>query len=466
MATVFDPWLLARASADIGIAGALPTAELARLQRTRLEALLRDARAGSALYRERLAGLPDDADALSSLAPVSRHELMARFEDWVSDPALRLDELRAFLADPANIGEPYLGRYLVWESSGTSGAPGVFVQDARCLAIYDALEALRRPPVDPLRRWLDPFYLGERIAFVGATDGPFASFIGMERLRRMQPWLAGSIRSFSILQAPDALVEQLNDFAPTIVATYPTAATLLADMAEAGKLRVRLREVWTGGETLGPAARARIGAQLDCPVRNSYGTSEFLAAGWECGQGRLHLNSDWLLLEPVDERRRPVPPGQASDALLLTHLGNTVQPLIRYEIGDHLRLLAEPCACGSALPAFEIEGRNDDVLRLPGRDGGQVSLLPLALTTVLEEEAGLFDFQLCQRDERALVLRLPQSGAEGAAALARGRQALCGYARRQGARTPRVTGELGCATPRGRSGKACRIEPQSAARRA
>jgi phenylacetate-CoA ligase len=39
---------------------------------------------------------------------------------------------------------------VVWESSGTSGQPGIFVQDAQAMAVYDAMEAVRhRPPAAP-----------------------------------------------------------------------------------------------------------------------------------------------------------------------------------------------------------------------------------------------------------------------------------------------------------------------------
>ena len=57
--------------------------------------------------------------------------------------------LRAFIADSERIGEPYLERYVVWESSGSSGVPAIFVQDAHCMAINDALESLRRSPFIP-----------------------------------------------------------------------------------------------------------------------------------------------------------------------------------------------------------------------------------------------------------------------------------------------------------------------------
>jgi hypothetical protein len=41
-----------------------------------------------------------------------------------------------FTADPSRIADPYLGRYVVWESSGSSGEPGIFVQDAAAMAAF------------------------------------------------------------------------------------------------------------------------------------------------------------------------------------------------------------------------------------------------------------------------------------------------------------------------------------------
>lgn len=464
MSTLFDAWQFAQRSADVAMAGHGSRADIAGLQQSRLSQVLQAAARGSPLYRDRLRRLPKGLDPMHSLAqlcPVTRHELMERFSDWVTDPRLELAALRQHVANPANIGDPFLGRYLVWESSGTSGMSGIFVQDAQCMAVYDALESQRRSLAQPLRRWFDPWCLGERIAFVGATGGHFASYVSVERLRRLQPWLAQSVRSFSILQPLDELVAELNEFAPTVLASYPTAAALLGRESAEGRLRLVLRELWTGGETLSPAVRHRLEASFSgVKVRNSYGASEFLAMAWECDHGQLHLNSDWVILEPVDEHQRPVPVGHASAAVLLTHLANTVQPLIRYDLGDHLRFLPEPCHCGSPLPVIEVQGRRDDTLHVDGRHGHSVALLPLALSTVLEEQAGLFDFQICQKDGRTLQLRLPQSGTEGRTALALARKVLQGYARSQGSVPIRVEGVLGCQVPRGRSGKSCRILPK------
>lgn len=459
MGTVFDPFLFASTSADVLRIGCSRPDAVLRAQHERLARLLGAARAGSAIYRQRLAGLPDDGSALAQVEPVARAELMARFADWVTDPQLELDALRAHTADPSRIGLPHLDRYLVWESSGTSGTPGIFVQDARAMAVYDALEALRRAADSGLQRWLDPLYASERIAFVGASGGHFASGVSFQRLCQLQPWRSRTARSFSIQQPLDTLCAALQDFAPTVLATYPSAAVLLAEQAARGKLQLLLREVWTGGETLSLLARQQIvGAWSGCRLRNSYGTSEFLAMGWECAAGQMHLNSDWLLLEPVDEKNRPLPHGQLSHRVLLTNLANQTQPLIRYELGDQIRFQAESCACGSPLPVIQVQGRCDDILQLRALHGGLVAVLPLALSTVLEEQAGVFDFQIRQIDDHTLRLGLPLAGAHGHLALARCRLVLQGFVATLGAAPIRVLGTLGQALPRGRSGKSCRIQ--------
>ncbi len=457
MSPVFDLLRLSSVSMDVMAAQRGTAQGIAQRQQVRLSQVLSAALRDSRLYQELMPRGTDARTPLDQLPVVTRGQLMERFDDWVADPRLKLDELRAFTADPDRIAEPWLGRYMVWESSGTTGQPGIFVQDAQAMAVYDALEALRRSAPRPLAHWMDPLHLSERHAFVGVTGGHFASHVSLRRLRNLNPWLAATTRSFSIQEPTADLVRSLNEFAPTILITYPTVAALLAQEAESGRLRIAPREIWTGGETLGAGVRAYVEQRLGGVLRNSYGASEFLAMGWECAHGQMHLNADWVILEPVDECYRPVPPGEPPHAMLLTNLANTVQPLIRYELGDHVTVHAEPCACGSPLPVIEVCGRQDDPLHMAGREGGAVTLLPLALTTVLEDDAGVFDFHLRQIDSRTLVLRLPLEGEAGQAAMARCRSALKAFAAVQGLAPIRVRAELGEPVPRGRSGKACRI---------
>jgi phenylacetate-coenzyme A ligase PaaK-like adenylate-forming protein len=457
MTTVFDPVRLMVAALDIFASSQLSPAALASRQQTRLSQLLAAAVRGSPLYRERLAGKAVATLRLRELAPVTRAELMARFDDWVTDPALRLDDLRAFVTDDNRIGQAYLGKYLVWESSGTSHQPGIFVQDAQAMAVYDALEALRRSAPRPLLRWLDPMLLTERLAFVGVTGGHFASLVSMLRLRQLNPLLGQGLRCFSILQPLHRLLAELNAFAPTVLATYPTVAAQLAELASQGQLDFAPGEVWTGGETLSQAARRRIEQGLGCVVRNSYGASEFMPIGWECQFGKMHVNADWVILEPVDAQGRATAPGQPSHSTLLTNLANHVQPLIRYDLGDQITVSSEPCGCGSTLPVIEVRGRRDEVLVMVGHDGQPVTLLPMALTTLLEEGAGVFDFQLTQQDAHTLVLRLDLHGAEAAGPSARCQAVLAKYARDQALAPIQIRVELGAIGPRGRSGKAPRV---------
>lgn len=461
MSAVFDLLRLSTVSLDVMAAQRGGTLGIAQRQQVRLQQLLDATLRGSRLYQEMLPPGTTASVPLEQWPVVTRGQLMERFDDWVTDPRLRLDDLRAFTADPERIAEPWLGRFVVWESSGTTGEPGIFVQDGQAMAVYDALEALRRSAPRPLAHWMDPLHLAERHAFVGATGGHFASQVSLQRLRAINPWIASTTRSFSIQRPTQELIRDLNDFAPTVLITYPTAASLLADEARAGRLRIAPREIWTGGETLGPAVRAHIEESLGGVLRNSYGASEFLAMGWECAHGHMHLNADWVILEPVDEHRRPVPPGVSPHAVLLTNLANTLQPLIRYELCDHVTVHAERCTCGSPLPVIEVRGRQDDALVMAGCQGGTVTLLPLALSTVLESDAGVFDFHLRQVDDHTLVLRLPQQGEEAQAAMARGRAALQAFATAQGLAPIRVRAELGQPVPRGRSGKACRIVARS-----
>jgi phenylacetate-CoA ligase len=441
---------------DVAAATHASAGEIAARQRERLTQLLHAAQ--RTRYYGKLLGHRDPGlIELTTLPAAGKPQLMAHFDDFVCDPALTLAGLQTFCADPQHIATRYLGRYWIWESSGSTGQPGVFVQTDAAMAVYDALEATRRASPRPWVRLFDPLYLAERIAFVGATSGHFASYVSLQRLRAANPLLASAWQSFSIMQPVEALVAQLNAFSPSIVATYPTAAVLLAQQLQLGHLRVRPQEIWTGGEHLSAAMRSCIEQAFGCALRNSYGASEFLPIAWECSHGQLHVNADWVILEAVDAQHRPVAAGRASHTTLLTNLANHVQPLIRFDIGDRIVLPTTPCACGCALPVVQVQGRRDDSITAPAPHGKSITLLPLALTTVLEDHAGVFDFQLCQQGLKTWQLDLGPGVPRTRAARDRCRDALMQYAAAQGAVGLQITTRSVTAIPLGNTGKIKRV---------
>jgi len=410
------------AAFDVWVSAWQSPAAIIRRSETRLRSLLDFARAHAPLYQRLYRSIPaHTTPRLVDLPVVNKRMLMADLAATFTDRDLSYGEIERFLAG-GPIGGLLRGRYAVWTSSGTTGTPGIFLHDRDALALYDALEMFRfRGPAAPVEM-AARLLAGERFAMVAATGGHFAGAAMVERMRRAYPWLASNLRVFSLLQPLAELVEELNTFRPTLLATYPTAADLLAGEKAAGRLSIAPSEVWTGGECLVPATRARLKQVFGYRVRNSYGWSEFLSIDAECRNGALHANADWVILEPVDANYHVLDPGETSASVLLTNLANGIQPLIRYDLGDSITVLPAPCECGNPLPAMRVEGRHDDAVALESADGRSVTLLPLVLETVLEEDAHVHDFQLIQRGSDRLVLRLgrePEGAAPRACAVLR-----------------------------------------------
>jgi phenylacetate-coenzyme A ligase PaaK-like adenylate-forming protein len=459
-----DPWLWSETFGETWLAGLDPAGAGARQRAQRLASLLSAAQA-SPLYHQRLhaahASAPQD---LQAIEPVGKAELMQRFDDWSTDRRVTRAAVERFLCGPSQPADAFLGQYMVWTSSGTSGTPGIFVQDARSLAAYEALDAwrLRGSPTHgvPLAAW----GVWQRFAFVGATGGHFAGVVSVERLRRLAAgpaapfgWLAPSVQTFSVLTPLETLATRLQAYQPAVLITYPSCAAALAQLQLARRLELRLTELWCGGEQLSDAQRAVLRRAFACPVRNNYGASEFFSIAWECGHGRLHLNDDWVILEPVDRESRPVPSGSAAHAVLLTHLANHVQPLLRYRLDDAVRFTGERCRCGSAFPVIEVQGRSAHTLLLHGADDRPVTVLPLAVETAIEEGAQVTQFQLLCTAPDALELRFEPEVADPDAAFARARRALLVYLGTQGLDSIRVTHGRGAPLRDRLSGKVCRV---------
>ncbi len=103
----------------------MPREELDRVGAQRLEALLAHAREHSAFYRERI---PTGPVTLEQVPPLDKDEMMARFDDLVTDPSLRRDALLEWVATRRR-DELFADRYRVMTTSGSSGRKGLFVYD-------------------------------------------------------------------------------------------------------------------------------------------------------------------------------------------------------------------------------------------------------------------------------------------------------------------------------------------------
>ena len=216
-------WLLcdARAAHRQGRAG------LDRRRHERLVEMVSFARARSPFYRRLYQHLPEQLTDPVLLPVTGKAELMRHFDDWVTDRAVTLSAARAFVEDPALVGEKFLGRYTVGTTSGTTGTRGIFLWDERSLAVTTALLARL------LGTWLTPADVlrmlarGGRIAMVNATGGHYASAAAAAALRKNR-WGSDRIGVFGVHTPMAQLVAGLNDFRPAILAPYATMGALLA----------------------------------------------------------------------------------------------------------------------------------------------------------------------------------------------------------------------------------------------
>jgi phenylacetate-coenzyme A ligase PaaK-like adenylate-forming protein len=381
--------------------------EIKALQIARLNEIVHDARQNSKVYAECYAALPETITDPCQLPIVSKAELMPRFEDWVTDPTVRRSDLENFIHDPEKIGQPYLGKYTVCTTSGTTGQPAILLQDSATMSLMGALNILRAMPT-----WIDGKQLmqiigaGMKTAAVWATGGHFLGITMMKRQILQKPSRARAMKIFSVLTPLSEIVAGLNQFQPAMLNGYATAILLLAQEQEAGRLNIHPVLVMTSSESMTEEDRERIRRVFGCTVADNYGCSEFVAIAAGCREGWLHVNADWVILEPVDEGLNPVQPGQPSHSVLLTNLINRIQPIIRYNLGDRITLRPDPCPCGNPLPAIRVDGRTDEILLLKGANGKNVSVLPLALWAVIKATAGVQRFQIIQIGPSALKIRL------------------------------------------------------------
>ena len=162
-------------------------------------------------------------------------------------------------------------------------------------------------------------------------------------------------------------VEWLERHDPEYLLTFPSNLRALADYCRERAIKLpSLRQALTIGEVLPPETREACREAWGLEVVDTYSAQEVGYMALQCPDGEsLHVQAEGVLVEVVDEQRRPCSPGEIG-TVVVTPLHNFAMPLIRYEIGDYAEV-GEPCPCGRGLPVLRrVMGRVRNIVRLPG----------------------------------------------------------------------------------------------------
>ncbi|MPN33310.1 hypothetical protein SDC9_180795 [bioreactor metagenome] len=83
-----------------------------------------------------------------------------------------------------------------------------------------------------------------------------------------------------------------------------------------------------------------------------------------------------------------------------------MQPILRYDLGDHILMRPDSCPCGNPLPAIRVQGRAADVLTFSTDRGEKVTIAPLVFGTIVDRIPGIERFQIVQTTSTNLRVRL------------------------------------------------------------
>jgi len=250
-------------------------------------------------------------------------------------------------------------------------------------------------------------FRGGKTATIVATGGHFQSVVGFASRKKA---IAGSskmqLEIFSVHSPIEELVRELNQFDPGILMGYGSVVSILANEQAAGRLSIKPLLIIPAGEGLSKEEKSRISDTFQASVHDFYGSTECTFLSAACSHGWYHVNSEWAIAEPVDTDNNPVEPGVQSHSVLITNLANHLQPVIRYDLGDSVVVRPDACPCGNPHPALQVKGRSADVLEFHDIEEKTVSVLPLALATLIDGVTGITMYQLEQSSPSSIHVRL------------------------------------------------------------
>lgn len=118
-----------------------------------------------------------------------------------------------------------------------------------------------------------------------------------------------------------------------------------------------LRVIENNGSYISPEEKIEYEKIFNCKIVDNYGSREVWTIAYSCPQGNLHVNSENVYFELLDENGNEIKEDNVPGYVTLTSIKLSLMPFVRYQIGDVAEYI--PCDCGCQNRAIKIvPGRN------------------------------------------------------------------------------------------------------------
>ena len=207
------------------------------------------------------------------------------------------------------------------------------------------------------------------------------------------------------------IIKQLEKSNVNYIATYTGVMRELATLRNNGMVKnLKIKKVGLTGEILDEYTRKYIEEAFDCYCYSSYITTEGGAIAIECENKKMHINSDYVMVEVVDQDGKPLPAGKDGNILLTCYDGGYGTPIIRYNgCSDVGQLLTDKCNCGLNTPIMgPIKGRSVDSIYLPdGRIFHAFSMtIPMEKIQLIYSNGRIRQYQIVQHELNKITISL------------------------------------------------------------
>ena len=304
-----------------------------------------DSRLRNMMKKARLAPMYEDLD-LDSVKTTA---------DLASLPILSGDQMREamppFSGDLSTQGGQWQGGY-VTRSGGSTGDPKFSVYDKSDweAMISNAARVLRAMGIEK----------GDRVANCMMAGDLYGGFVSFDHVNHKI-----GLNSFSLGNSvnADIVLDLWKRFDLNVMQGVPATIVPVLREAKEKDPSFTMEKVIYGGQSLSNNDRLWLKDELGVKILGSIiGANDGGQFAYQCPEmkdGVHHVVDDFNFIEIVDDNGQPVADGE-SGRILITSLLKEAFPLIRYDIGDKGRFVANSCSCSRKTRSLVFEGRSGD----------------------------------------------------------------------------------------------------------